>query len=170
MISVEYKLTSVNSVPHMDNHDGLYFFHNVFSCDYFTKILEIILKLLEIMVVGRLSQLSVEEIMRNVIETESGKTIKKHRDPHIDGILPKGPYPPCLGMADRALLAGYPWIRIFHFSVSTVPSTRTSADTVMTNLLSHTYVTHTWRAKIITIFTWIKFEITAHISMDSYHW
>ena len=26
----------------------------------------------------------------------------------IKGILPKGPYPPCLRMADRALLAGYP--------------------------------------------------------------
>ena len=26
---------------------------------------------------------------------------------YIDGILPKGPYPPCLHMADRALLAGY---------------------------------------------------------------
>ena len=26
----------------------------------------------------------------------------------IDGILPKGPYPSCLRMADRALLAGYP--------------------------------------------------------------
>ena len=26
----------------------------------------------------------------------------------IDRILPKGPYPPCLRMADRALLAGYP--------------------------------------------------------------
>ena len=31
-----------------------------------------------------------------------------HPNPHIDGILPKGPYPPCLRMADRALLAGYP--------------------------------------------------------------
>ena len=30
--------------------------------------------------------------------------------PEFDGILPKGPYPPCLRMADRALLAGYPWI------------------------------------------------------------
>ena len=29
----------------------------------------------------------------------------------IDGILPKGPYPPCLRMADRALLAGYPRIQ-----------------------------------------------------------
>ena len=27
---------------------------------------------------------------------------------HIDFILPKGPYRPCLRMADRALLAGYP--------------------------------------------------------------
>ena len=27
--------------------------------------------------------------------------------PHFDGILPKGPYPPCLRMAARALLAGY---------------------------------------------------------------
>ena len=27
---------------------------------------------------------------------------------HIDSILPKGSYPPCLRMADRALLAGYP--------------------------------------------------------------
>ena len=26
----------------------------------------------------------------------------------IDGILPKGPYLPCIRMADRALLAGYP--------------------------------------------------------------
>ena len=28
--------------------------------------------------------------------------------PRIEGILPKGPYPPCLRMADKALLAGYP--------------------------------------------------------------
>ena len=27
---------------------------------------------------------------------------------YIEGILPKMPYPPCLRMADRALLAGYP--------------------------------------------------------------
>ena len=27
---------------------------------------------------------------------------------YIDGILSKGPFPPCLRMADRALLAGYP--------------------------------------------------------------
>ena len=29
-------------------------------------------------------------------------------DLNIYGILPKGPYPPCLRMADGALLAGYP--------------------------------------------------------------
>ena len=31
---------------------------------------------------------------------------------YIYGILPKGPYPPCLRMADRALLARYPRIEI----------------------------------------------------------
>ena len=29
-------------------------------------------------------------------------------DANNEGILPKGSYPPCLGMADRALLAGHP--------------------------------------------------------------
>ena len=37
---------------------------------------------------------------------------------HIDGVLPKGPYPPCLRKADRALVAGYPRYpvleRLFH--------------------------------------------------------
>ena len=32
----------------------------------------------------------------------------KHRQKHSEGILPKGPYLPCLRMADRALWAGYP--------------------------------------------------------------
>ena len=39
------------------------------------------------------------------------------------GILPKGPYPPCLRMADRALLAGYPrivqgWNKFISISLS----------------------------------------------------
>ena len=32
----------------------------------------------------------------------------------IEGILPKGPYLPCLRMADRALLAGYPRYEVRH--------------------------------------------------------
>ena len=28
---------------------------------------------------------------------------------YLEGILPEGPYLPCLGMADKALFAGYPW-------------------------------------------------------------
>ena len=32
---------------------------------------------------------------------------KRHQS-HIEGILPKGPYLPCVSMAGRALLAGYP--------------------------------------------------------------
>ena len=41
-------------------------------------------------------------ILENASEFENINHIK------IDGILPKGPYPPCLRMADRALLAGNP--------------------------------------------------------------
>ena len=29
-------------------------------------------------------------------------------DEYIESVLPKGPYPPCLRMADRALFAEYP--------------------------------------------------------------
>ena len=34
--------------------------------------------------------------------------MRPHTHTHIKGILPKWPYPPCLRMADRALLAWYP--------------------------------------------------------------
>ena len=36
----------------------------------------------------------------------------EHDQHYFDGILPKGPYPPCLRMADRALLAGYPRFQV----------------------------------------------------------
>ena len=38
-----------------------------------------------------------------------GLTIDQHMDwnAHIEGILPKGPYLPCVSMAGRAILAGY---------------------------------------------------------------
>ena len=39
---------------------------------------------------------------------------------HILGILPKGPYLPCVSMAGRALLAGYP--RYLHFASSQCPN------------------------------------------------
>ena len=37
--------------------------------------------------------------------------IGKHT--HIEGILPKGPYLPCVSMAGRALLAGYPRCHVY---------------------------------------------------------
>ena len=40
--------------------------------------------------------------------TESSSWVHCKNWAYIDGILPEGPYPPCLCMADRALLAGYP--------------------------------------------------------------
>ena len=65
---------------------------------------------------------------------------------HIDGILPKGPYPPWLRMADRALLAGYPRYIIGHHN----KCMQTKADGhhhISTNTLcaSYTNVKHHWQ-------------------------
>ena len=38
--------------------------------------------------------------------------ISLHITPHIEGILPKGFYLPCVSMAGRALFAGYPWLQL----------------------------------------------------------
>ena len=46
--------------------------------------------------------------LSNVRAEFKSKTDLTKDTPYLDGILPKGPYPPCLRMADRALLAGYP--------------------------------------------------------------
>ena len=45
-------------------------------------------------------QLFVSDI---ILKYHQQRSIQK-----LDGILPNGPYPPCLRRADRALLAGYP--------------------------------------------------------------
>ena len=44
----------------------------------------------------------------NLLERYDSKLALLVQAEDIDGILSKGPYPPCLRMADRALLAGYP--------------------------------------------------------------
>ena len=43
---------------------------------------------------------------------KSNPTISASDSINFDGILPKGPYPPCLRMADRALLVGYHHIAV----------------------------------------------------------
>ena len=40
-------------------------------------------------------------------KTYTKQLILNYEDLYVDGVLPKGPYPPCLRMADRTLLAGY---------------------------------------------------------------
>ena len=45
-------------------------------------------------------------VMVCIGQCNNGVWLNNNHD--CDGILPKGPYPPCLRMADRALLAGYP--------------------------------------------------------------
>ena len=41
---------------------------------------------------------------------------------YFDGILPKGPYPPCLRMADRTLLVGYPRFMLHNCNVICIRS------------------------------------------------
>ena len=48
---------------------------------------------------------SFEQTLRN---TPGLLLVHHKRKAHIEGILPKGPYLPCVSMAGRALLAGYP--------------------------------------------------------------
>ena len=77
------------------------------------------------------------------LDARSGWAICWHNDDwawtYIDGILPKGPYPPCLRMADRALLAGYPrytefgtWIvkmnKLVSFNFITISRFNSTAD------------------------------------------
>ena len=47
---------------------------------------------------------------------------------HFEDILPKGPYLPCVSMAGRALLAGYPWFVI----MPTLPSLEAPEVVIMT--------------------------------------
>ena len=47
--------------------------------------------------------------------------IKNFHFPCIDGILPKGPYPACIRVADRALLAGYPRYMVCTFVATSRP-------------------------------------------------
>ena len=55
-----------------------------------------------------LTALDQYNICRCLATLQSSNILIILRNEYIDGILPKGPYPPCLRMADRALLAGYP--------------------------------------------------------------
>ena len=79
-------------------------------------------------------------------------------EPYIDGILPKWPYLPCLRMADKALLTGYPWypITVPVDSATDIPSARSMpvhrvilemviqvADMLVHFMSSTTYLNHT---------------------------
>ena len=74
---------------------------------YFPKVLisppEV--KSLSMLVTGLQAQTKISEGITN---NDNEKQSRLHKNAHFEGILPKGPYPPCLRMADRALLAGYP--------------------------------------------------------------
>ena len=44
---------------------------------------------------------------KNYYHIEGVFTIANYQNMHTEGILPKGPYQPCVSMVGRALLAGY---------------------------------------------------------------
>ena len=51
---------------------------------------------------------SYKYYLRNIHCKDKSTNDNSFESSYVGGILPKGPYPPCLRMADRALLAGYP--------------------------------------------------------------
>ena len=60
------------------------------------------------LVTGLQAQTKISEGITHKNNDNTEKRSRLHKNAHFEGILPKGPYPPCLRMADRALLAGYP--------------------------------------------------------------
>ena len=69
---------------------------------------------------------------------------------YIEGILPKGPYLPCLRMADRALLAGYP--RHVEDTDSLVTPTFAIDNTWVERILRWKAVVYKCRSKLVTLF------------------
>ena len=74
--------------------------------------------------------------------------------PYIDGILPKGPYPPCLRMADRALSAGYPR----HMAITDIPVRQWQRDMLPCVLRIWSAVVNVVNV-LITHWSW-TFELT----------
>ena len=76
------------------------------------------------------------------------------RQHHIKGILPKGPYLPCVSMAGRALLAGYPQYMIIlhgcHF-----------ADDIFRFILWMKIVAFTFKFQL-TLFLRVQLTISEH--------
>ena len=56
--------------------------------------------------------------MKKVLRIHSSNLSHTNVTQYIEGILSKGPYLPCLRMADRALLAGYPGYLMVNLYVS----------------------------------------------------
>ena len=74
----------------------------------------------------------------------------------FDGILPKGPYPPCLRMADRALFAGYTRIRVVRFTILHGTTAYTEYDEFHFTLFVFRYI---WdiglmMMELIIVFAW----------------
>ena len=69
----------------------------------------------------------------------------------FDGILPKGPYPPCLRMADKALLAGYHRI-IWRYYVMMCNNHITAPYKNVVNILFYGYLAIAWSCTHVVIY------------------
>ena len=58
-------------------------------------------------------------------------------NPYMEGILPKGPYPPCLRMADRALLAGYSRYLVYGCPYELIEPTQVALSRQSVQLYQH---------------------------------
>ena len=91
-----YKIWILRATPRCEN-----FF---LSMILITKKIWFYDSLIFIMVI---SILVTRHVFIETLQTQQRTDLWQPMGLYIDGILPKGPYPPCLRMADRALLAGY---------------------------------------------------------------
>ena len=87
--------------------------------------------------------------------------------PYLEGILPKGPYPSCLRMADRALLAGYPrpvtssrkpWLMC--------PTICFSSNTKSCIILENTFICYRCGNKNVLYYAFAPLMLTCIYSID----
>ena len=80
-------------------------------------------------------------------------TIELHRLFFFEGILPKGPYLPCVSMAGRALLAGYHLVIIPHIENKYIV-TATQLQSINKTSLTAYIVIHKFITLLVRTTTW----------------
>ena len=99
---------------------------------------------------------SAEDDVPNFSKSTTGKEMTKwHTHTHIEGILPKGPYLPCLRMADRALLAGYPQYMKINCEMCKYKNTTHHEKKIIANVIQS-------KVKYQTKIKWFSMQLTCN--------